>query len=402
MFFTATPLPFVIPVFTDNPIVSPPIVSPTVSSCPIMPSPITRYPVEPSNQLLVSVLNQLYSLRVSQGKQWSARSYQKAAEIIGHYPEVITSGKQAKSIKGIGVKIADCIDQIIKTGTVTELAELAETEPPKIFSMVDPISLPVSSLPLVTIDVARHQVVEEFSKIDRVGPVTAGKWYDAGYRNLNDLIAAGQEKLKCTPAQWIGITFYPEVSQRIPRSEIEMISHVLRHHLDAVNPALRFDIAGSYRRGRPNSGDIDILVLLPGNSTIEDPKPMQDVLSCPLFTHTLARGEKKYLGIGRLSSTSVHRRIDVEIVSAQQYPFALSYFTGSANFNVQLRSRAEDHGYRLNEKGIFNAVTLEPATDPATNLPVVINHENELLAFLHLPYFEPTEREHVDLSTYPW
>lgn len=337
-----------------------------------------------NNSLISSVLRELHALRVSQGKEWSARSYLKAAELIERSPNQISSGKDARKLRGIGPKISTYIDTILTNKTIPELAEVKQITSTR----------PFGKLP----NQSRHEVIQLFSTIDRVGPVTAGKWYDQGYRTIEELIAAGQEKLKCTKGQWFGISLYPELSQRIPRAEITSISEKLRKYLDQEVEPLHFEIAGSYRRGRPDSGDIDILVLnkLPGTQA------MDRILACPIFMHTLAKGKKKYLGIGRLNKDSLYRRIDVEVVAPEQYPFAICYFTGSANFNVQLRGRAEEHGYRLNEKGIYDAKTLEPATDPATGAPVQIKTEPELLAFLHLPWFEPVEREDANLSQRPW
>jgi DNA polymerase/3'-5' exonuclease PolX len=353
-----------------------------------------------SNNILIGkVLRELYDLRVSQGKQWNARSYLKAAEVIEHSPNEITSGKEARKLSGIGPKIATCVDTILATKTVPELAELTpkvgEVQLPTFpSSFTDQVAPPSWGEKMLAIKL--------FSTIDRVGPVTAEKWYQAGYRSIQDLIEAGKEKLSCTEGQWLGISLYSELSQRIPRDEITAISSKLRSYLDQVaattqTEPLHFEIAGSYRRGRLDSGDIDILVL----NRLEGTLAMEQILACSIFTHTLAKGKKKYLGIGRLNENSLHRRIDVEVVIPEQYPFAICYFTGSASFNVQLRSRAESHGYRLNEKGLYDAKTLEPVINQQGE-PLSITTEQELLSFLHLPWFEPNERENADLSTYPW
>ena len=40
---------------------------------------------------------------------------------------------------------------------------------------------------------------------------------------------------------------------------------------------------------------------------------------------------------------------DLRVVSDAEFPFALAYFTGSKEHNIQMRSRALSHGWTLNE-----------------------------------------------------
>jgi len=40
---------------------------------------------------------------------------------------------------------------------------------------------------------------------------------------------------------------------------------------------------------------------------------------------------------------------DLRVVSTAEYPFALAYFTGNKEHNIELRSRALERGWTLNE-----------------------------------------------------
>lgn len=302
-----------------------------------------------TNQRIIDVLQQLHDLRISQNEPWRAKAYLKAINSIRNYAQSIQSGAQAQQLPNIGQSIADKIQEILNTGTVAELSM-------------------ASSAPTAE-EVERNQVLKLFQTVERVGPATAKRWYDAGYRSIEDV-----PREAATEGQWIGLQLYSDLIQRIPRSEIEQAERMLHACLDPLG--IQFEIAGSYRRGRPDSGDIDILVI-----NQPDMDVLNAVVECPLFRYRLAQGPKKYLGVGVIDQ--LHRRIDVELVQPTEYPFAIVYFTGSGGFNVKMREYAAQHGLRLNEKGLFGP---QGEFYPAQS-------EADVFRILGLQYLTPEERD---------
>ena len=104
-------------------------------------------------------------------------------------------------------------------------------------------------------------------------------------------------------------------------------------------------------------------------------------LTCPIFTHKLSRGPKKYMGVGIVDQ--IHRRIDVEVVQPHEYPFALMYFTGPKTFNTKLRDHFKEMGYTLNEKSLND--------DEGTLYPA--NSEEDIFEMAGLQYLTPEERD---------
>lgn len=49
----------------------------------------------------------------------------------------------------------------------------------------------------------------------------------------------------------------------MPRSEAESILEFVRIQLDRIEPGAHMILAGSYRRGKQESGDVDILITYP-------------------------------------------------------------------------------------------------------------------------------------------
>ena len=75
----------------------------------------------------------------------------------------------------------------------------------------------------------------------------------------------------------------------------------------------------------------------------------------PLVESVIAQGPTK---------TSVRLRsgiqCDLRVVSAEEYPFALNYFTGNKEHNIEMRNRALKRGWTLNE---YRLAPLPPDPD---------------------------------------
>ena len=113
----------------------------------------------------------------------------------------------------------------------------------------------------------------------------------------------------------------------------------LRRDLAAHPDALQVDVAGSYRRRREIVRDIDLVIATKKPSAIT-----AFFAKHPLVESVIAQGPTK---------TSVRLRpgvqCDLRVVSSAEYPFALNYFTGSKEHNIEMRSRALQRGWTLNE-----------------------------------------------------
>ena len=63
--------------------------------------------------------------------------------------------------------------------------------------------------------------------------------------------------------QQIGLKYYDEFLDRMPRSEAEEIGNVVKQTAHDIDPALQCEICGSFRRGKSTCGDVDVLVSHP-------------------------------------------------------------------------------------------------------------------------------------------
>jgi DNA polymerase/3'-5' exonuclease PolX len=219
---------------------------------------------------------------------------------------------------------------------------------------------------------------DELMKLHGVGPKYARDLHALGVDTLAQLAqsAAGQAALP--PAARVALPFVADLVTKIPRAEMKEHERRLKAVLgDAVT------LAGSFRRGSPLCGDVDALVAgATADAASERMRAAVNAMAASGYVVAeLARGATKWQGIVRFAGLPA-RRMDLHAVGAGEHAFALLYFTGSREFNIELRARARGRGMRLSERALLSADgrRLRAAT------------EHEIFALLNTPYIAPEHR----------
>jgi DNA polymerase/3'-5' exonuclease PolX len=144
-------------------------------------------------------------------------------------------------------------------------------------------------------------------------------------------------------------------------------------------------MVGSYRRKNKDMGDIDILIR--ENSRFSLKTFISKLQSEKYIIEVLASGKNKFMGICRLSPELPARRIDILVADSHYYNFALLYFTGSYNFNIYMRRIALQKGLSLSEYGFKDNKTKQ-----LIDTSDVIKSEEDIFAYLDIPYVAPNKR----------
>jgi len=158
--------------------------------------------------------------------------------------------------------------------------------------------------------------------------------------------------------------------------------------LKKVDKEAELTIAGSYRRRRKDSGDIDVLITSKDKTVYT--RFVNKLKKDAYLIEDLAFGRKKYNGISKIGRDGVGRRIDIMYTTPQEYPFAILYFTGSKEFNQMMRQEANTKGYTLNEYNLEELTEEKTVVDPNGE---EIKTEKDIFAFLKMGYVEPWQRE---------
>ncbi|KZV95895.1 hypothetical protein EXIGLDRAFT_671776 [Exidia glandulosa HHB12029] len=351
------------------------------------------------NEDIVRKLEELMKIhdarRENESDKFRVIGYRKAIAALRRHPTRIQTAEEAGKLQGVGNKTSEKIMEIISTGGLERL----KTE------RNDGVD-----------------VMELFRGIYSVGSTVARQWYTLGLRTLDD-VRERKAGIRLSAAQEIGLRYYDDLNQRMPRAEAGEIYGMIKQRALDLDPKLDIEIMGSYRRRKETCGDIDILIT-------RDPcdgKTHAGASRCLLHTtssyHTclgllmkllrvlhqdgiltedlsVSHGagtalEAKYMGIGRRDATSKRRRIDILTIPHEQWGGALLYFTGDDIFNRSIRLKASKMGYSLNQRGLYKGVIRDPR-DRTVKLDsgelFASRTEREIFDALGVPWQEPWER----------
>jgi len=274
-----------------------------------------------------------------------------------------------------------------------------------------------------------------FYGIFDVGPKTARNWYNKGWRDLDD-VAEGFENL--SRSQKIGVKFYEEFEERISRAEVERIGAVILEQANRKHPGFEMVICGGYRRGKPNMGDVDVVLSHRDENvtlhfidrirkklektghlthTLRQSNRNSDRGQYPLAWKGSTKPEGKKAGFDTLDKVfvawqdpewpsktedlkrnpkaknpNIHRRVDIIITPWKTAGCAIVGWTGNTMFERDLRlyCRAE-LGYKFDSSGVRRLdngdwIDLEAGAD------TLLEKEKKVFEGLGLEWREPTER----------
>lgn len=324
----------------------------------------------PNNSRLILVFKYLKTYREIQGEEHSAIALNKVIESMEQCHINIVSGKQGKEIlKGVGKTSMFYIDSI-----------LANTDPNK------------SGLnELDTLDEENRNkllTIFEMNKIPGVGTITAKHYYESGIRSIEQLkqvlLTQG------TTRQQVGIEYMSELEKRIPRAKVELFINNFKMRLDEFNnhyqTRIRYDVGGSYCRGKETSGDIDIILwsLIPRQIANYSSLFIEYLGRCGLLKKTLSHGSILYQGMAYINEEFHSVRLDFKMLhDIDEYYYAILYFTGPGKFNEEMREKAKSMGLTLgnNEMKII-----------ATGEQIHVRCEKDIFDILGIEWKPPNER----------
>lgn len=287
-------------------------------------------------------------------------TYDKAAKNVRDYNEKILSGKEAReNIAGIGVSIEKDINEYLSTGEMERLETLKRQH-----------------------GTSFNDTVDLFLRVHGIGPVKAIQLYEKGYRTLEDL---RENTAELNADVVVGLKWFEDLQFRIPRFEMDSIINNIfdLFSKDAQLKVVDWEVAGSYRRGEKSSGDLDLLV----SSDSVSMNHIVDVLQ-PVIVGILAQGSMKMMAVIKLDG-NLARRIDIRLFDKSCYPYALLHSTGSKDFNVLMRNRAIELGYKLSEYSLCDS---DGKCLPAKT-------EEDIFMHLEVAYIPPTSRSNVSHLT---
>ncbi|KAI9751415.1 MAG: hypothetical protein M4579_006080 [Chaenotheca gracillima] len=371
------------------------------------------------NEAFINQLKEIKQARLLTGDEIGVRAYSTSIAALAAYPHSLTSTKEILALPGCDAKIARLFQEWKSCeGQIQTVLEIQRDK-----SM---------------------QVLRLFYDIWGVGAKTARDFYYANkWHDLDDIVEQGWNSLN--RVQQIGVKFYDEFLEKIPRSEVDSIANVIIAHARRLtnDGTIEACIVGGYRRGKATSGDVDIvlshrdesqtlglvqeivlslekegwithtlLLSLQGSHRNQQPLPYHggggdtagvgfDTLDKALVVWqdtdwpTRAADVANAGQDGRVKNPNIHRRVDIIIAPWRTVGCAIAGWSGGTTFQRDLRRYAKNKkGWKFDSSGVRDRATgrvvdLEGEGGPAMTCDEA---EKKVFAGLGLKYREPWER----------
>lgn len=297
-------------------------------------------------------------LEIKGDNPYRIRAYRRAARALKRFPENIRGlweRGELQTIPGIGKELAGKISQILTTGTCDYLDELYQEVPPGLL---------------------------EFLALPGVGPKTIRTFYSQlGITSLAELEQAARKgELRQLPGVGAkteikilrGIRAYKSRRGRYPLGEVMPLAQELYYHLRSLTGVEAISLTGDLRRRRDQVKDIDILVS--SRAGVGILAVLRDLLP---KAELVAEGENRMV-----LATRFGVRVDLWVVTPEQYAPALLWATGSPGHYRGLRERAAHLGLELNEAGLYK-----------NGHRLLTAGEDDIYRYLELAYIPPELRE---------
>lgn len=288
---------------------------------------------------------------------FKVRAYQNAARALEGLAEdlgaVVAEGRLTE-VPGVGERIAQRIVELLSTGRMKFHEELVDATPPGYLEMIRVPGLGAKKVRALG-EALGIASLAELKKAAEEGRI----------RDVPGFGARSEEKVLA------GIAVVEKGAGRFLAPAVRTVAEDLIGRLRRLRAVSAAEVGGSLRRWMETAKDVDLLVAT-ANPALVTKRFLEWLPDAAL----IGSGDTK---------TSVRLpnglAVDLRLVSAKQFPFALHYFTGSVAHNVRIRARALDRGLSLNE------YELSGRRHPP------VRSEADLFRVLGLAYIEPELRE---------
>ncbi|TRX92951.1 hypothetical protein FHL15_006089 [Xylaria flabelliformis] len=364
-------------------------------------------PVDSPNSEFIEQLKKMRTLRTLEMDDVGIRAYSTSIAAVAAYPYTLSSASEVDRLPGCGPKIVELYKQWKNYGYLEDVEEAASNPKMKVLLL--------------------------FYDIWGVGAKTANDFYKRGWRDLDDVVEHGWDDV--TRVQQIGVKYYEELQEKIPRAEVESISKVILEHANRIRVGFQMVIVGGYRRGKASSGDVDVLLSHPDPSATDYfiNEIVASLEGTGHITHTLTlssknsergqaplawKGDSRKPGSGfdtldkalvvwqdpnwdrtkASNNPNSHRRVDIIISPWKTAGCAVVGWTGGTTFERDLRRyckkvkqlKFDSSGVRMRENG-GDWVDLESDAD-GNPAPDMLTAEKRVFERLGLTWRPPEER----------
>ncbi|WML59523.1 DNA polymerase/3'-5' exonuclease PolX [Neobacillus sp. PS2-9] len=286
-------------------------------------------------------------------------AFRKAATALETDERTLTEIEDFTAISGIGKGTAAVIEEYMKEGSSSVLAELKEEVPSGL--------IPLLQLP----GLGGKKIAKLYKELGVVDVSSLKEACQTG--KVQALAGFGKKTEEKILSAIANVGNRPE---RLPLAYMLPIAEQIEVRL-AETPAIdRFSRAGSLRRMRETIKDLDFII-----ATTQPENVRQSLLEWPNIKEVVGAGDTK---VSLVFAFDYDVSVDFRLVKPEEFITTLHHFTGSKDHNVRMRQLAKERGEKISEYGVENVETGEILT---------FSSEDEFFKHFELPFIPPEIRE---------
>lgn len=300
---------------------------------------------------VAEVLEEIALLLELQGENpFKVRAYHNAVRSLegleGDFEKLVEEG-ELESLPGIGAHIAEKITTLVRTGRLPYYEKLKKSVPEGLVALMGVPGLGGKKIK------ALHEKLKIKSKADLIQACKLGK-----VAKLRGFGSKTQQNIL------EGITKQETYAKRTLWWNAVEIAQPILEQLLKLKEVKKAEIAGSIRRKLETVGDLDFVVASAKPAAVIDWFTKQSWVAKVQATGSTKASVRLEQGI----------QADLRVVSEEEYPFALLYFTGSKQHSIELRKRANTLHLSLSEYGFEPALKKKLASEEAIYLALKLSY----------------------------
>ncbi|RAZ68621.1 DNA polymerase/3'-5' exonuclease PolX [Planococcus maitriensis] len=285
-------------------------------------------------------------------------AFRKAAQALELDQRSLDEIEDVTKLKGIGKGTGDVITELLTDGKSSVLEELQE-------------EVPKGLVPMLKLQGLGGKKIAKLYKELGVDSMESLKQacIDGRVQALPGFGAKSEEKIL------LELENFETDPGRHPIWKTEETVAFIENLLTTISEVAKFSVAGSFRRTKETSKDLDFIV-----ATDKPAKVKEQLLAGLPVKETIASGDTKVS-----VAVEVVEPIDVDfrLVAPEEFATALHHFTGSKDHNVRMRQLAKAKKEKISEYGV----------EQEDGSVLAFDSEEAFFAHFDLPFIPPTVRE---------
>lgn len=286
-------------------------------------------------------------------------AYRKAAQSLETDERTMEEIDDVTQLKNIGKGVGEVINTYLETGDSPTLDALKEEVPSGLIPLLKIKGLGSKRIAKLykTLNIKDKDSFQKACEQGKISQLDGfGKKTEQNY--LEAVKALGAKK------------------ERYPIDTMIGLNQEIENYLKEISEIERFEVAGSFRRMKEMSKDLDYIM-----STTQPSKVQKQLLDLPIKEKEVAVGDTKVSLEVAYDDETIG--VDFRIVEPEAFYHTLQHFTGSKEHNVRIRQIAKETDEKVSEYGI----------EQPDGTVLELDSEKAIYEHFNVSWIEPSMRE---------